>query len=74
MSRSKYIYLVMFGNTLLSAHTVKKEALQWVTRCGWDKSDLTFLRMPDGVSEGEIVDELNGKRYKRKDYVTLEGV
>lgn len=74
MARSKYIYLVMFGDTLLSAHTVKKEALQWITRCGWDKSDLTFLRMPDGVSEGEIVNELNGKRCKRTDRIRLECV
>lgn len=48
MARGTYIYLVFKGADLLSAHTVKYEAHNWVRRSRWDFDQVTLHRMRDG--------------------------
>lgn len=53
MARSKYIYLICprFSEhaRLLSAHTVKYEARQWLERSKWTTEDAILIRVEDGV-------------------------
>lgn len=55
MARSKYIYLVYTryhdnGTRLLSAHTVKREACEWLAESTWDEDTAILMRIEDGVS------------------------
>jgi hypothetical protein len=50
--RSTYVYLIFNCTTLLSAHTVKYEAVEWFKESEWEVGDVSFYRMHDGGTRG----------------------
>ena len=58
MARSAYIYLIYQYDFLLSAHTVKREAHEWLSRSRWTHRDpaVRLTRMRDGVTKGDWPD------------------
>lgn len=48
--RSKYIYLIYHYERLISAHTVKREAHEWLSRSHWTHKvpSVRLMRMRDG--------------------------
>jgi hypothetical protein len=51
--RSKYIYLIYRYTYLISVHTVKREAIEWLKESEWEESEVTFYRMLDGGTQGK---------------------
>jgi hypothetical protein len=51
--RSKYVYLIFHDGVVLSVHTVKYEAIEWLRASEWAKRDVALCRMPDGGTNGE---------------------
>ena len=50
MSRAGYIYLIYHGTNVISAHTVKYEAHQWlIHHSPWGPDDCYLIRIRDGV-------------------------
>jgi len=52
--RSKYVYLIFQGSTLLSVHTVKYEARRWFYRSDFDIGEVSMYRMRDGGVAGKV--------------------
>lgn len=61
MARSKYIYHIRHNEDglLVASFTVKKEANEWLIRCGFSPKNYTLSRMCDGCCE-------YGKKYETK--------
>lgn len=51
--RSKYVYLIFHDGVVLSVHTVKREAIEWLRASVWSKADVALCRMEDGGTRGE---------------------
>ena len=49
--RGKYIYLIYKGEDVVSAHTIKYEAHDWVRESRWDYAQVRLVRVKDGRAE-----------------------
>lgn len=70
MARSGYIYLIYRltetgYNRLISAHTVKREAKEWVSRSKFTPAEVLVMRVEDGVV-GDRDEERDGGPYSYK--------
>jgi len=57
MAHNQWIYLIYNGVIVISAHTVKKDAHDWLAASIWTPENTKLCQMRDGVAGGTIMKE-----------------
>lgn len=70
--RSKYIYIIRYKGDVISAHTVLKEAEDWIRLSAWKPSEITVHRVRDGL--GAVNSPFVGRKYKCQDELNLKNL